>query len=169
MLTWRVFSSEMSRDAPARDRTALVAGLYDRYGRGLCRYAAMLLADVADAEDVVQQVFAAMMTAGQVREPEAFLRTAVRNASLSRLRQRRAARTASDHFLEPAAPECTLEERVALEAALRALPIEQREVVHLHVYEGMTFREVADTTGESINTVAARYRYALNKLRKLIR
>ena len=45
---------------------------------------------------------------------------------------------------------------------------DQREVVHLHVYEGMTFREVADATGDSINTIAARYRYALDKLRKLM-
>ena len=44
----------------------------------------------------------------------------------------------------------------------------QREVVHLHVYEGMTFQEVANATGDSINTVAARYRYALDKLRKMI-
>ena len=45
------------------------------------------------------------------------------------------------------------------------LPAEQREVVHLKVFEGMTFQEIADLCGESINTVASRYRYAIEKLR----
>ena len=45
---------------------------------------------------------------------------------------------------------------------------EQREVVHLHVFDGLTFREIAEASGASINTVAARYRYALAKLRVLL-
>jgi RNA polymerase sigma-70 factor (ECF subfamily) len=48
---------------------------------------------------------------------------------------------------------------------MRSLPPEQREVVHLKVFEGLTFQEIADLAGESINTVASRYRYALEKLR----
>ena len=55
-------------------------------------------------------------------------------------------------MLEPVVPGCSPAEQAALEQALRALPPEQREVVHLHVYEGMTFQEVANATGESINT-----------------
>jgi len=54
---------------------------------------------------------------------------------------------------------------VAIERALLALPAEQREVVHLKIYEGMTLQEIADATGESINTVASRYRYAIEKMR----
>jgi DNA-directed RNA polymerase specialized sigma24 family protein len=38
----------------------------------------------------------------------------------------------------------------------------------LHVFDGMTFREIAEASGASINTVAARYRYALAKLRVLL-
>ena len=56
-------------------------------------------------------------------------------------------------------------DRLALDAAIRALPPEQREVIHLHVFEGLTFKEVALATGEPANTVASRYRYALEKLR----
>ena len=89
-------------------------------------------------------------------------RTAVRNAAYSLLRQRRTARAAAELILEPVVPGCSPAEQAALEQALRALPPEQREVVHLHVYEGMTFQEVASATGESINTsplaIATRWR-----------
>ena len=46
--------------------------------------------------------------------------------------------------------------------------MEQREVVHLHVFEGLTFQEVADAVGASINTVAGRYRYALAHMRAVL-
>jgi RNA polymerase sigma-70 factor (ECF subfamily) len=59
-------------------------------------------------------------------------------------------------------------ERLAVTQALGELPPEQREVVHLKAFQGMTFKEIADLTGESINTVASRYRYATEKLRALL-
>jgi len=115
--TWdsRVSVSEEMREDAAEDRRRFLAGVYRESGAQLYRYALMILAHRGDAEDVLQQVFAA-----------------------------------------------------ALEQALKALPPEQREVVHLHVYEGMTFQEVAHATAESINTVSARYRYAVDKMRRLL-
>lgn len=53
----------------------------------------------------------------------------------------------------------------ALIAALAALPEEQRSVVHLHVWEDMTFREIGELLGLPTQTIASRYRYALDKLR----
>ena len=55
-----------------------------------------------------------------------------------------------------------------MEQALQQLPAEQREVVHLKVWEGMTFQEIADVTGEGLNTAASRYRYTLEKLRAIL-
>jgi RNA polymerase sigma-70 factor (ECF subfamily) len=52
--------------------------------------------------------------------------------------------------------------------AIRELPPEQREIVYLHVFEGLTFQEIATGLEASINTVAARYRYALGKLRQIL-
>ena len=159
-------------DAEGDDRRRLVEQVYAESGPRLYRYALMILADRRDAEDVLQQVFAAVLSARTLPaldEAGAYFRTPVRNAAYSPLRQRRVARAAADELLlEPLAPGCSPAEQAVLEQALRALPPEQREVVHLHVYEGMTFKEVASATGESINTVAARYRYALDKLRKMI-
>jgi RNA polymerase sigma-70 factor (ECF subfamily) len=169
-LALRVYTTEEMSDAADESLAAWVVRLYEAHGPRLYRYATMILADRQDAEDVVQQVFSAMLTArARPDDAEAYLRSAVRNASFSMLRRRKTARAAAEQVLVvPAAPECSEEERAALERALRLLPADQREVVHLHVYEGLTFREVAGVTGESINTVAARYRYALAHLRKTL-
>jgi len=145
-----------------------IGQLYDRYGVALYRYAVMVLADPAAAADAVQTVFVGLL---RRREPpdsdERYLRRAVRNECFSVLRRRRhdvlAAATPILEAVE-AGRDCP-DERLALERALRALPPEQREVVHLKVFEGMTFHEIADMTGESINTTASRYRYAIEKLR----
>lgn len=155
----------------ADDRRRFVAAAYAESGPRLYRYALMILADRRDAEDVLQQVFAAVLakrTLPPLDDAGAYLRTSVRNAAYSLLRQRRTARAGEEQILEPVAQGCSPAEQAALEQALRALPPDQREVVHLHVYEGMTFQEVANATGESINTVSARYRYALDRMRKMI-
>jgi len=171
--TWdsRVSVSEEMREDAAEDRRRFLAGVYRESGAQLYRYALMILAHRGDAEDVLQQVFAAALGKAPRREiadPAAYFRTAVRNAAYSLLRQRRTARAAEELILEPVAGGCSPLEQAALEQALKALPPEQREVVHLHVYEGMTFQEVANATGESINTVSARYRYAVDKMRRLL-
>jgi RNA polymerase sigma-70 factor (ECF subfamily) len=139
----------------------------------------MLLADASAAEDAVQQVFASLLRLGidRVQQDAHYLRRAVRNECYSLLRKRaqdvggvRLQPDGSpDDFLVSRVSSAAPEERLALQDALRALPPEQREVIHLHVYEGMTFQEIADASAESINTVASRYRYALAKLREHLR
>jgi RNA polymerase sigma-70 factor (ECF subfamily) len=57
-------------------------------------------------------------------------------------------------------------ERKRLERAIRRLPAEQREVLHLKVYEGQTLGAIAALTGVSPNTAASRYRYAIDSLRR---
>lgn len=55
---------------------------------------------------------------------------------------------------------------IAIESALRALPEEQREVIVLHLWGGLSFSEAAGALGVSPNTAASRYRYGLAKLRE---
>jgi len=57
--------------------------------------------------------------------------------------------------------ECLAE---AVNDALRVLPAAQRRVVEAQVFGGKTFREIAAATGESIDTLTARKRYALRSL-----
>ena len=145
-----------------------IGRLYDRYGAALYRYAVMVLADAAGAADVVQTVFVSLLR--QRERPdfdERYLRRAVRNECFSALRRRqRDVLVSASPILETIEGRTDRpEERLALENALRELPPDQREVIHMKTFEGMTFQEIADLTGESINTIASRYRYGIDKLR----
>jgi len=60
------------------------------------------------------------------------------------------------------------EELQRLTWALAQLSYQQREILLLHVYSGMKFKEIAKLSGESINTLKGRYRYGLDKLRSLL-
>jgi len=57
----------------------------------------------------------------------------------------------------------------ALNDALRLLPAAQRRVIEAQVFGGRSFREIADATGESIDTLSARKRYALRNLSRALR
>ena len=150
-------------------RTGSVGSLYDRHADGLYRYAVMILADAAAAADAVHEVFLgiARQAADHIQCDERYLRRAVRNECYSVLRRRRRASLTDDApLLEAAvAADDRVDERLALEAAMRSLPAEQREVLYLKVFAGFTFREIADQLGEPPNTVASRYRYAIEKMR----
>ncbi len=146
---------------------------------GLYGYVHAILADRAEAEDVVQEVFLRALARSRgwfgLRNPAAYLYRAARNEALSRLRKRtvrtRAAveLTYSVEVLGPLENSLeSAEEAARVNAALLALPVEQREVVVLKVYQNMTFKEIARVTGASQNTAASRYRYALGKLKEIL-
>jgi RNA polymerase sigma-70 factor, ECF subfamily len=148
-----------------------VRRLYDQHGPALVAYACSFVADVALAEDVVHQMFVKLLQ-GRISTPEtpvAYLYRAVRNTALNMRRngQRQSA-------LDPGAACFThragdQEAAVALEGALAELVQEQREVVVMRIWSGMTLEEIASATDVSINTVASRYRYALDKLRERLK
>lgn len=48
------------------------------------------------------------------------------------------------------------------------LPVDQREVVRMRMYDNLSFKEIAETTGVSINTALGRMRYAVINLRKIV-
>ena len=118
------------------------------------------------AEDVIQEVFLSAMSAGA--EPEhlrAYLFSAARRAlALWRHRMLPAAEL-PETFVEP-------EERggdpEAIHAALARLPVEQREVVVLHVWHEMSFREIGQVLEISPDTAASRWRYGIGKLKGML-
>ncbi len=163
-------------DARAGSPREFLAALYDAHAAGLYRYALIVLADHAAAEDAVHQAFVKLAAMGRrlhgIDSRADYLRTAVRNECWRMVasRRRRAGERETEATLpliEAAEPNTVDDaERLRVESALRALPAEQREVVYLKIYEGKTFQQIADWVGVSINTVASRYRYAIEKLRE---
>lgn len=52
-----------------------------------------------------------------------------------------------------------------VQEALLNLPVEQKEAIVLRYYQGFTFREIAEITGENESTIKARVRYGMKKLK----
>ena len=153
-----------------------LAAAYDAFGPGLYRYALVVTVDHAAAEDAVQQAFVNLARMGRrvlaIESCERYLRTAVRNECWRIIERRRResqpmGATPTMPLLEaaPASP-FDEDERSRVEAAVVALPPEQREVVYLKVYEDWTFQRIAEWLNVPMNTVASRYRYAIDKLRR---
>jgi len=156
------------------DRDWIVT-LYDEHGGPLFRYALMLLADRTAAEDVLQQAFAAVAAVRargvSISSPANYLRSTVRNECYTALRRRNrdAVRlAAAGHQLLDVRAGQVVDpgDRLALSRGIAELPNEQREVIHLKVFEGRTFAEIGRMLGVSQNTAASRYRYAIEHLRQ---
>jgi RNA polymerase sigma-70 factor (ECF subfamily) len=141
--------------------------MYEKHGAALAAYARSCGLDHASAEDVVHQLFLKMLgeKAFVPQLPLAYLYRATRNASLHLRRGRK--RETDLQAAEPwfAHPNGNQDEVLNLQQALRELPEEQRETVFLKVWSGMTLLEISEVTETPLNTVASRYRYALEKLR----
>lgn len=150
---------------------------YDAHAARLVLYARQWLPERADAEDAVQAGFVKFWRSRAT--PEAadlpLLFTAVRTAALDLAKSWRRRVGREQRVASGAAAAWwdgdTLADRERAEAvarAIAALPLEQREAIVLRIWGGLTFAEAARTLGENINTVAARYRTALAKLRHLL-
>jgi RNA polymerase sigma-70 factor (ECF subfamily) len=152
--------------------------LYDAHAEALFRFLLMLTGSDADARDLVQEVFVriarnpkSLARAAHVR---AFLLRSARNAAYDLFRRRGTRQDREGEWQEAAGlftPEQDLsgEQVEAIEKALLELPPEQRAVVYLKVWCGLTFEAVAELLEISPNTAASRYRYAADKLRDRLR
>ncbi len=161
----------------ARDAEALGA-LYDRYGRMVFGVLRALLPTPEAAEEVIQDSFHALWRSARgYSEARGSVRTwllaIARNAAIDWLRTKgrplghERSLEAAAEVRDPLADE--LMERVALRARVRdalvALPPEQREVIVLAFYGGMTQTEIAARTGAPLGTVKGRARLAMARLR----
>ena len=146
--------------------------------------------DAAEAEDILQDVFSELVEAYRLMQPvehaSAWLFRVARNRIVDFFRKKRpesledihasAAEegAALDELLPSpdAGPEAAFARGVLveeLEAALAELPAAQREVFIATEIEGRTFRELAEESGENLNTLLSRKRYAVLHLRERLR
>jgi RNA polymerase sigma-70 factor (ECF subfamily) len=162
-------------DALAGGDTKAVEMLYEKYESRLYGYLISMLGAEWAAQDAMQEVFLGLVRnherLGGIEKMENYLFTAARNAAYMVLRERRNAPGSLPENAPIVAPvdKGRREEAEELSAALLGLPVEQREVVVLKIYQDMTFEQIAAVTGESQNTVASRLRYAMEKLREILR
>ncbi len=166
------------RDLVRSDDPAALEVLHDAFAPALFAFLLSRLRNRADAEDVLQHLFLDLARRPRqlldARDLEPWLFTKARNLSIDRLRARtrEAGRAAALEVgplpdwmdMAPRAGAATADD-AALAAAVDRLPEDQREVVVLKAFGGLTFAEVAMRLGVSINTAASRWRYALEKLR----
>jgi RNA polymerase sigma-70 factor, ECF subfamily len=154
--------------------------LYDEHSPALFGFVLNLTRSEPDTRDVLQELFQKLaMRPGQltgVREPRAWLLRLAHNLAIDAVRRRTSHTLAIERAAaEPAplfAPTSNPDEtsfRTALADALAELPADQRAVVHLKLWEDLTFAEIADALDIPPNTAASRYRYGIDKLQTLLR
>jgi DNA-directed RNA polymerase specialized sigma24 family protein len=142
-------------DASAQDASHAVAALYQLHYPALVRLAALLVPDLATAEDIVQDAFAAVHGRWHV-QPHA-------DAALAYLRWSVVHRSRSvPPPVEPAAG--TGEPGSAVMSALRALSPRQREVVVLRYFADLPEAEIAAATGMSVAAVRDHAAQAMSSL-----
>jgi RNA polymerase sigma-70 factor (ECF subfamily) len=164
-------------DRLARGDRAAFAELYDACADRVHHYLVVRLGSREDADDALQETFVRLAAASdklaRVENLTAYVFTVARNESArlladkSRERRRRApGPMAAELFCEALGDDLQAREAAAaLTSALLKLSVEQREIVELKTFAGLTLREIAELTGIPPGTVATRYRTAIARLR----
>lgn len=169
------------------DQRKHVATLVRDLGQRLRRYIRARVRNDDDADDVLQDVWQRLITAldaGPVEQVGAWLYTVARNRIIDRYRRPKmdsldALADSDEDDTTFRAPDFLLrddhtpvsEQRrnlfyAALGEALAELPQEQRQVFIWHEFEALSFQQIAALTGENLNTLLARKRYAVLHLRR---
>ncbi len=153
--------------------------LFDRYHRLVLHIALKILHDVGEAEDVMQNVFmeiykvAAQFDSARGTTKMWILRYAY-HRSMNRRKQLQIRHfyastdiAAIEDTLETDGADVTAshEAREIIQRALQVLSPEQKHVLHLAYFEGLTMKEIADETRESLGNVRHHYYRGLDKLR----
>jgi RNA polymerase sigma-70 factor (sigma-E family) len=158
------------------DADTAITELYGAHYRSLVRLAALLVHDVATAEEVVQDSFVALHSGlHRLRDNEkalAYLRAAVVNRSRSVLRHRgvvdRNAPKPPPDMPSAEHGAMALIERSSVVTALRALPVRQREVVVLRFYGDLSEAQIAASMGITRGAVKSHTSRAMAALRSVL-
>lgn len=154
--------------------------LYDEHAQALFAFLLNFTRDEDDTRDVLQEVFGKLARQPDLlraaRDERAFLIRLAHNAAIDLMRRRSTRARHHEQFgeekISPFAVTADPDEaafREELSAALGELPPDQRAVVHLKLWEGLTFECIAEVLEIPLNTAASRYRYGLDKLRARLR
>ncbi|MCP3956350.1 MAG: sigma-70 family RNA polymerase sigma factor [bacterium] len=172
--------SDLLRRIADHDQSAL-AELYDRYSGLLLALSRRVVGDSSDAEEILQEVFLQVWNQagrydGSRSSVSTWLVLITRSRSIDRLRSRQVKdRTLTalkqekrDEHTSPVGVGSVLldQRRQRLRRVMQALPTEQRQVLELAFFRGMTQSEIAGSTGIPLGTVKTRTLLAMKKLRR---
>jgi RNA polymerase sigma-70 factor, ECF subfamily len=154
--------------------------LYDEHAQAVFAFLVNFTRHEADTHDLLQELFVKLAKRPEllegVREERAFLLRLAHNLAIDLIRRRGTQEKHCEQLAaEPIAVFAPAPEpdehafRQALSAALGQLPADQRAVVHLKLWEGLTFEQIAELLAIPLNTAASRYRYGIDKLRERLR
>ncbi|WP_016952982.1 sigma-70 family RNA polymerase sigma factor [Anabaena sp. PCC 7108] len=163
-----------------QDHSAL-SQLYDRYAQIIYAIAFKSLGSVEESEEVVLDVFSQVWRIAEKYDAnkarvDTWLLMMTRSRVLDRLRYlQRTAKTkiasvnveiqSAKVSVDPIEEVLISERRTLVIAALKQIPEEQRQVIELAYYHGLTHSQIAAQSGLSVGTVKTRIRLGLNKLR----
>ena len=157
-----------------------VQRLYDTHASALFAFLLSLTRNDADTRDLLQEVFVKLARQPdlleEAREERAFLLRLAHNLAIDQMRRRQTREKTYERLgrencplFAPSADPDEAAFRSMVSEAMDELPAQQRAVLHLKLWAGLTFEEIAATLDIPPNTAASRYRYGLDKLRHLLR
>lgn len=168
------------------DKSA-ISSLIDRHSRRVRDYIRMMVKDGDIAEDIFQETFikaVKVIDEGRYADNGKFLSWILRiahNQVIDYFRAQKQNRQVNEsnagynvlgtlRFAERTIEDRMVSEQIEqdIRQLVEMLPDEQREVVMLRYFSGLSFKEIAEQTNVSINTALGRMRYALINLRKMI-
>ena len=169
------------------DRTA-ISQLIERHSRRVRDYINIMVKDHDLAEDLFQETFIKVVRVideGRYVDNGKFLSWVLRiahNQVIDHFRTRRQDKSVNEaesgydilgslRFTEGSVEDALVSEQIERDVRklVDQLPDEQREVVMMRYFSGLSFKDIAEQTNVSINTALGRMRYALINLRKIIR
>lgn len=164
-----------------RGESRAMALLYERYGKLVYSLALRLLQQPQEAEDLTQEVFTSLWHRGSY-DPRrgsvpTYLTTLTRSRGIDRLRMRQSRSRWVQRWgvLAGAMTEPPLWERLSLQErqervrrALDQLAPDQRQLLEMAYYQGLTQAEIAQQLNLPLGTVKTRTRSILSKLRQLL-
>jgi len=164
--------------------SAAMRTLYERCAGRVWSVTLRILGSRPDAEEVLQESFLEVWRRAREFDPargelETWVMTIARTRAIDRKRTLgTVARVAEEVATQPPPVSATPvnpseaaeqgQEQARVAAAMGALPPEQRQVVELAYFEGLSQREIAERTGDPLGTVKTRARLALEKLASLL-
>lgn len=186
MITQHVSDQELISGYLSGDQTSLEQ-LINRHQSRVYAYILMVVKDKHLADDIFQDTFIKVVNtlrSGTYKEEGKFIQWVMRiahNLIIDHFRKAKRIPVVEnknddfDIFSSLRLMDDSIEDRIIVEQIhedvrklIEYLPAEQKEVLMMRHYSGMSFKDIAEQTDVSINTALGRMRYALINLRKLI-